>query len=200
MRDPASFRAALLDVPPNARDAWLDRLLGLGELPDDDPRLLPPGCVPYLPCAVDVLLRVVEEAPVRASDVVVDVGAGAGRAGALIHLLTGASVIGLEIQPSLVARARALAERLHLSRVSFVEGDAATLASDVAAGTVFFLYCPFGGERLARLVDGLEPIARTRPICLCCVDAPLPLRPWLVADPPRSGDLTVHRSLPRLDV
>src|SRR5215469_14927659 len=88
--DPSMFRAALLSIPPTERDAWLDLVFGLGELPDDGPEL-PRDCVPYLPCPVDALLRMVEQASVRPSDVFVDVGSGVGRAAALVHLLTGAA-------------------------------------------------------------------------------------------------------------
>jgi hypothetical protein len=69
------FRAALLSVPPNARDAWLDLVLGLTELPVDGPEL-PRGCVPYVPCSVDVLLRMIGQAGLDASDVFVDRGVG----------------------------------------------------------------------------------------------------------------------------
>src|SRR5215468_8063758 len=61
-QDPSTFRAALLSVPPTERDAWLDLVFGLGELPDDGPEL-PRDCDPYLPCSVDALLRMVEQAP-----------------------------------------------------------------------------------------------------------------------------------------
>lgn len=193
LHDPASFRAALLSVPPGERDDWVDRVLGLGELPDDDPEL-PAGCVPYLPCSVDALLRVIEQARVRASDVFVDVGSGLGRAAALVHLLTGASVIGLEIQPRLVLAARDLAARLLLSRASYVEGDAAELAGFITIGSIFFLYCPFSGDRLAKVVADLESIARTRTIRVCCVDLPMPACPWLVPEPPIAPDLAVYRS------
>ena len=80
--DRAAFRAALLRVPPATRDGWLDVVLGLGDLPNDG-RELPRGCVPYVPSAVDALLRIVEQAPVRASDIFVDIGSGLGRAAAL---------------------------------------------------------------------------------------------------------------------
>jgi hypothetical protein len=193
LRDPARFRAALTRVAPEERDAWLDRVLGLQEIPDDGPDL-PRGCVPYIPCPVDALLRFVDEAEVRPSDVVVDVGSGVGRAAVAVHLLTGAAAVGLEVQRALVSAARELAARLGLSRVTTMEGDASALAGAAAEGTVFFLYCPFGGERLARLLDALEPIARARPLRIGCVDVPLPERPWLVADPPRRGDLVIHRT------
>jgi SAM-dependent methyltransferase len=194
LHDRGMFRAALLTVPPEIRDGWLDIVFGLGDLPNDGPEL-PRGCVPYVPSSVDALLRVVEQAPVRASDVFVDVGSGLGRAAALVHLLTGAAVIGLEIQPHLVIGARDLAARLLLSRISSVEGDAAKLAGYIPIGSVFFLYCPFGGERLARVLGGLKHIARTRELRICCIDLPLPPCSWLTLDPPLASDLAIYRSI-----
>jgi SAM-dependent methyltransferase len=193
--DPARFRAALRDVPAGARDTWLDLALGLGPPPDDGPEL-PRGGVPYLPCSVDALLGIVDEIPVRTTDVFVDVGSGVGRATALVHLLTGAAVIGIEIQPRLVQSARELVSRLADARIANIEGDAAILTGYIMIGSVFFLYCPFSGERLRRVLDDLEAIAQTRPICVCCVDLPLPPCPWLVLEKrvlePR--DVTIYRS------
>ena len=191
--EPGAFRDALLRVAPMARDAWVDALLGLGELPDDGPDL-PRSCVPYLPCPVDALLRMVDQAPVHSSDVFVDVGSGQGRAAAVVHLLTGASAIGLEIQHHLVAAARALATRLRVSRMSTLHGDATTLAGLVTTGSVFFLYCPFSGDRLTSFLAALEPVARTRRLRICCVDLPLPPRPWLTLDPVRAGDPMIYRT------
>lgn len=193
LRDPSVFRSALLCVPPGERDRWVDRVFGLGELPDDGPEL-PEGCVPYLPCSVDALLRVVEHAPVRASDVFVDIGSGLGRAAALVHLLTGAGSIGLEIQPRLVVASRDLAARLLASRLSCVEGDAVKLTGYITIGSVFFLYCPFSGERLAKVLADLESIARTRTIRICCVDLPLPPCAWLTLEVSLGGDLAIYRS------
>jgi hypothetical protein len=190
---PAVFRTALTSVPPTERDAWLDLVFGLDAFPDDGPEL-PRGCVPYLPCSVNALLRMVEHAGVQASDVFVDVGSGVGRAAALVHLLTGASAIGLEIQPALVLASRDLTTRLNVLRFSPVEGDAALLTGFITIGSIFFLYCPFSGDRLEKVLDDLEPIARTRQIRVCCVDLPLPPRPWLTLASPPSGDLAVYRS------
>src|SRR5262249_41954453 len=140
------------------------------------------------------VLRVVEHAPVNAADVFVDVGSGLGRAAALVHLLTGARAIGLEIQPSFVAAARALAARLRLPDLSFVEGDAPELGPALAGGSVFFLYCPFSGARLERLLACMEPLARTRTISICCVDLPLPPRDWLTLASAPSPAVTIYRS------
>jgi SAM-dependent methyltransferase len=192
--DPAQLRAMLGGVPPAARDAWVDRALGLEAIPEDGPEL-PRGCVPYLPCPVDALLRLVEHAAVGPEDVFVDVGSGVGRAAALVHLLTGASAIGVEVQPALVSASRDLAARLRLPSVSFVQGDAAEIIPTRAVGSVFLLYCPFSGERLAKLLADLEPVARTRAIRLCCVDLPLPPCGWLEKVPSVGNDLVIYRSV-----
>ncbi len=157
---------------------------------DDD---LPPGCVPYLPCEVDTVLAAVWQANVTPADVFVDVGSGVGRAALLVHLATGASCVGLEIQPGLVSAAQARAESLRLSRVQFLAGDAVELAPSTP-GTVFFLYCPFSGQRLARLLDGLAAVAQTRSIRVCCVDmAPLDA-PWLMRLPALTPRVDVYQS------
>jgi SAM-dependent methyltransferase len=191
LHEPSTFRAALLDVPLTERDIWLDLVLGLDELHEDGPAL-PPDGVPYLPSSVDVLLRMVDASDLRSSDVFVDVGSGPARAVAFVHLLTGAAAIGLEIQPALVRAGRDLTSRLRLAGVSVIEGDAATLAGRMTTGSVFFLYCPFSGARLARVLDDLEPIARTRPLRLCCLNLPLPPRAWLIREPNGSEDLVVY--------
>ena len=192
-RDPSAFRAALARIAPDARDACVDRALGSGPIPDDGPEL-PRGCVPYLPCPVDALLRLAEHARVQTSDVFVDVGSGTGRAAALVHLMTGARVIGLEIQPALVAAARDMTGRLRLPDVAFVEGDAPQLTTALSVGSVFLLYCPFSGDRLAALLATLATVARTRTIRVCCVDLPLPPCAWLTPTPHPSPDLAIYRS------
>ncbi len=191
---PDVFRAALTNVPVQDRDAWLDLVFELDGLPDDGPAL-PRGCVPYLPCSAEALLQVVEHAGVAASDVFVDVGGGVGRAAALVHLLTGAGAIGLEIQPGLVRAARDLSARLNLPRVAVIEGDAASLAAYMMIGSVFFLNCPFSGARLDAFLANIEPIARTREIRVCCVYLSLPPRPWLRPAATPSGELAIYRSV-----
>ena len=190
---PAVFRKALTDVPAAERDAWFDWVLGVEGLPDDGLDL-PRGCVPYIPCSVDTLLKMVDHADVQPSDVFVDIGSGIGRAVALTHLLTGASAIGLEIQSALVRSSRDLTKAWLASRISVVHGDAAELTGFIGIGSVFFLYCPFSGERLERVLRELEAIARTRQIRVCCVDMPMLSCPWLAPVSPPSGGLAVYRS------
>ncbi len=192
---PARFGAALAAIPPEDRDAWFDLVWDVDELPRDDPDL-PRGCVPYLPCPIATVLEAVTSAAVTCDDVFVDVGAGLGRALVLTHLLTGAGCIGLEIQSRLVQAARGRAAWLNLDRVRFIDGDAADLVRYMAVGTVFFLYCPFGGRRLERVLDDLEAIARTRQIRVCCVGIPPLNRPSFVTRTSTSADLAVYWSTP----
>lgn len=188
--DPAEVRRALGAVPVDQRDPWVDRVFDVDPLAEDGPDL-PPGCVPYLPCDVDTLLRVVDAAGVTADDVFVDVGAGVGRAAALVHLVTGAEVVAVEVQAGLAAEARALAARVAPGGLSVLHGDAPRLVGGLDRGTVFFLYCPFSGDRLAALLDALP----RRSARVCTVDLPLPERPWLE---PVMGDarLTLCRIRP----
>lgn len=193
--EPADFRRQLLAVPAEQRDAWLDLVLGIEGVAEDGAEL-PRGCVPYLPCSVDVVLRMSEAAGVVQSDVFVDVGSGLGRALLLTQLLTGATVLGIEVQSHLARAARSLAAALNLSRCSVSAGDAREQSVQLEGGSVFFLYCPFSGERLAVLLDALESIASRREIRICCVDLPLPPRAWLTRLELPWGDLAVYRSHP----
>lgn len=182
LQNPRGFRQQLMGVDPRDRERWVDAILGIGDLPDDADDL-PHGCVPYLPSSVDVLLRVVDAAQVTAGDVFVDVGSGLGRAITLVHLLTGAGAVGLEIQAGLAHQAQAMSERLHLDRVRTIHGNAERLVSHMSHGTVFFFYCPFSGDRLARVLEALRSLAIVRPLRLCFVDMPAPELPWLTAGP-----------------
>jgi len=190
---PPMVRAALHEVPRADRDAWVELLWDVGEVPDDD-RSLPRGCVPYLPCPVASVLSAVEAAKVTSADVFVDIGSGLGKTAFLVHALTGARTIGLEVQPVLAQAAAMRAAELELARLQFIETDALEWMSGAALGSVFFLYCPFSGQRLQRVLDALEGVARNRPIRVCSVDLPAFERPWLERVPATSADLHVYRS------
>jgi SAM-dependent methyltransferase len=189
----AALRDAVLAVPFCDRDAWVDELLGMDPPPPDVPDL-PRGAVPYLPCGVDEVLAAVHELPVRPGDELVDLGSGLGRMAMLAHLLSGARTHGIEIQAPLVDRARARCAALGLTAVSFAHGDAAGTALD---GSVFFLYAPFNGDLLARVVRGLERVARRRPIALAAVGLELGDVAWLSARSASSAALTLYDSCVR---
>jgi SAM-dependent methyltransferase len=190
----AELRAALEQLPETARDAWWNEQLGLEAPPEDGPSL-PRGCVPYFPCSVGTVLRVIESIGIGPDDVFVDVGSGLGRVTLLVALATGARAIGIEIQPELISAARELSSRFPEARVSYSEGDAAVAESVLSTGTVFFLYCPFSGERLEAFIDRLAAVARRRTIFVCTIGVATPERDWLVTLPNPSAELVIQKSV-----
>lgn len=186
------LRSSLARLPSHARDAWVDAVLGVGDLAADEPTL-PRGCTPYYPCSVDAILRAIELTELDSEDVFVDIGSGVGRAITLAHLLTGATSIGIEIQHGLVESARAIARKLELTRVTTVEGDAADSSSLAPNGTVYFLYAPFSGPRLERVFDQLDELAKTRSIAVCGVQLPTMRRPRLELASSESDELVLYR-------
>ncbi len=163
-----ALRERILAVPRGDREGWVDAVLGIEATPADID--LPRGSVPYLPCGVDEILAALEAVPVRSTDTFVDLGSGLGRVAILAHLLTGAHAHGIESQPHLVRCARERCEGLGLSRVSFTQGDAAETELD---GTVFFLYAPFNGTMLQRVLQRLHDVAERHAIEVCAVDLEL---------------------------
>jgi hypothetical protein len=180
---------ALDAIPAADREAWIDAVLGISPpLPDRD---LPRGAVPYLPAPIAEIIAMVREAPVRATDELVDLGSGLGRVLVLAHLISGAPARGIELQAHLVDRARATCAELHLPAVTFECANAADQALD---GSVFFLYAPFNGDLLARVMRRLEAVARRRSITIATVDLELHDVPWLVSRPTSRASLTLYAS------
>jgi hypothetical protein len=167
--------ARLLDVPFRDRDVWVDEVLGIDAPPPDEPGL-PRGSVPYLPCGVDEIATMVREVPLSEDDELVDLGSGLGRVVLLGHLLSGARARGVEIQEHLVRGARACTAELALSAVSFEHANASEIDLD---GSVFFLYSPFNGPMLTRVLRRLREVARRRAIIVCAVGLELAGEPWL---------------------
>ncbi len=187
------FVEALRQVPADVRDAWVDDVFGLEGIAGD--RSLPRGCVGYLPCATSTVLRMIAELSVTEDDVFVDIGSGAGRVAALVHLVAGAGCVGLEIQPHLARVAERLRLRLGLTRVSTVVGDAVVTLRSLEVGTVFFLYCPFGAERIEETLLVLRGIACVRPIRICAVNVPVPPQPWLTSIETSGVDVELYASV-----
>ncbi len=182
----AALFDAIAAVPADAREGWVDELLGIEELPLDEP--LPRGAVPYLPCGVDDIVAAVRALPLGEDDVLVDLGSGLGRVAILANLMTGARAHGIEIQRHLVDSARCRAARLGLDRVTFEQADAREAALD---GSVFFLYAPFNGDMLAAVLGRLEALARRRNFAVVTVGMELRV-PWLVPRPSSGVALTIH--------
>jgi SAM-dependent methyltransferase len=165
----------LATVPPSERDRVLEERLGIVA---DSGSAAPPGdeLIGYHPSGVAPIVRALAEVPVTEHDVFVDLGAGLGKVVLLAALLTGATARGIEIQPALVGRAREAAARLKLD-VRFEVGDARD--ADLDDGTVFFLYLPFTGGVLSRMLDRLRTVAERRRIVVCALGIDLDRTDWL---------------------
>lgn len=190
LRGPA-LRSLIATIPFGDRDLWVDTVLGIEAAPDD--RDLPRGAVPYLPCSVDEIVTALDAVPVGEDDDFVDLGAGLGRVSILAHLLTGARARGIELQPHLVDLANARAASLDLP-VTITAGDVAEAA---LVGSVFFLYAPFNGTLLARVLTRIRQAARERPLAVCAVALELEA-PWLAPRSRPSATVTVYDALPSL--
>ena len=188
LRGPALLERVLA-VPLRDRDAWLDEILRIEGIPSDID--LPRGAAPYLPSGVDDIVAMVRDVPVRPDDRLVDLGSGLGRVVILAHLLSGVPACGVELQAHLVHSARERCAELALPGVSFVHANAAEV---VPAGSIFFLYAPFSGEMLARVLSRLEGIARDRPIVVCAVALELHGASWLTPRKTSSRSLMLYES------
>jgi hypothetical protein len=138
--------------------------------------------VPYQPTPARHIFALIAATEISASDVLVDLGSGLGHVPLLVSACSGASSIGVELEPNFVAVARCCARSLNLSRVSFREEDARD--TDLLSGTVFYLYTPFTGSILRAVVNSLREQAAVRPIKVCtfgpCTLA-IAEEPWLEA-------------------
>ena len=95
--------------------------------------------VRYDPSPPRVVRAMLNLAAVTATDVVSDLGSGDGRVPIAAAADHGARGVGIEIDPSLVARARANAERAGVAdRVTFREGD--LFKADIGDATVVTLF------------------------------------------------------------
>ena len=149
----------------DALDALVDGVLNLDEIPA--PTRAPEREMIHLePTPVRVVLEMVDRVTWRPEDVFCDIGSGLGQVPILVHLLTGVRAVGIEIEPAYCRVARKEAERLGLSGVSFLEGDART--ADYRPGTVFYLFTPFVGEMLQDVLDRLEEQVKGRAVTVCC--------------------------------
>ena len=119
----------------------------------------------YQPTPVRHILRLIAVSGLSEGDVLVDLGSGLGHVPLLASILTAARCVGIESEAAYVACARECAERLGLSRVSFMHQD--VREADVSAATVFYLYTPFTGGLLRNVLGRLEQESAQRAIRVC---------------------------------
>ncbi len=146
----------------------LDELIsGVLQLEEPDSERTPREAemVFYQPTPARHIFALMELTALTPTDVVVDLGSGLGHVPLLVSICTGARSVGIELEASYVERALQCAEDLNLNRVNFLQQDARE--ADLSSGTVFYLYTPFAGSILRRVLDRLRREAATRRIRIC---------------------------------
>lgn len=119
--------------------------------PDPPPR--PRPAVAFAPTPHDVVAKMLELAAVTRGDVVADLGCGDGRIPVAAARRYGCKAVGCDLDPLLVRKARAAAERAGVGHLVRVE-EADLLTADLAGVTVVTLYV--GVTLNAKLVPRLN--------------------------------------------
>ena len=149
---------------PDQLDVLLDGVLGL-TTPAASRQPMPPEMNPYEPTPARAVLDLVDQAAWDAQDVFYDLGSGLGRVVILVHLLTGLTAKGVEIDPTLCEYTRQAAQRLQLGGIEFIQRDVREV--DYSQGTIFFLFTPFKASLWRAVLDMLRQEGRHRRISLC---------------------------------
>ncbi|MGB9005670.1 MAG: methyltransferase domain-containing protein [Candidatus Aminicenantales bacterium] len=118
---------------------------------------------PYGPTSYDVLEEMRDYLKLTIRDVFVDFGAGKGR---VVCFLAGErvkKVVGVELEPVMLAAARKNIDRLKIknSAVELMEIDAAVY--DLSEGTVFFFYYPFEHKTFNQIIRNIKKSLANRP-------------------------------------
>ncbi len=127
-----------------------------------------PGlCKPYAPIAYRSFSAVMREVAIRpGEDVFLDYGAGRGRAMLLAAQLPFRRVLGVEIDPKLVERAREniqrAGSRLRCRDLQVILGDAAEFGCPPDA-TVLHFFDPFAGPILEQVIGKIRESLRRAP-------------------------------------
>ena len=124
-----------------------------------------PEMVAYQPTPARAVLGLIARANLRGDDTFYDLGSGLGRVVLLVALLSDARAIGIEREPAYVSCAARCARRLRMRNAEFVQADARDAA--LSDGSVFFMYSPFRGALLRKVLMRLRAEARKRPIRVC---------------------------------
>jgi hypothetical protein len=133
-------------------DALTNGFLLMGAAPEET-KTREPEMWFYQPTPTRVVLELAEKANFRPHDVFYDIGSGLGQVAILVHLLSQVRAKGVEFEPAYCDYARRCARALNLSQVEFINADAREV--DYSNGTVFFLYTPFEGKMLERVLEKL---------------------------------------------
>ncbi len=115
---------------------------------------------PYIPLPARNIIDLIDSVGISANDTFLDLGSGLGRVLLTVHLLTNASCIGLELNPTLVDLASESTKRLGIQNVTTLMQDISD--ADYRDATVVFAYAPCFGRAWRQCTDSLTRAARHR--------------------------------------
>ena len=158
------------DVPRLERDHFVEEALGIAYPPLEEPALVTSEHMTYAPSGYDEIVHALELTRLGPGDRFLDLGSGLGKVVMLAALLTGAASSGVESDPQLCELGRGAAAALGVPGVQLLRGDAREASG--ADADVVFMYLPFAGEVLARVMErlleeGRRPRACARQRFLC---------------------------------
>jgi phospholipid N-methyltransferase len=142
-------------------DIFLNGFLNIQELPMET-REREPEIVYYQKTPARIILKMIEKVDFKSDDVFFDLGSGLGQACILVNLFSSIVCKGVEFEPAFCSYAKSCAHELNLRDVNFINTDARY--ADYSSGTVFFMYTPFEGEILKKVLQNLKREATKRKI------------------------------------
>ncbi len=155
----AELRAILVGLPLADRDHVVEEILGVAYPPLEE-AAREAELVPYQPSSLDEILYACDESELSRDDRFLDIGSGTGKVTLLAHLLTGATAIGIERDPTLHAVADEAARALQLPTTQLC----ADARDQLVPCEVVFMFLPFTGLVLEAVLQRLNEL---RPRCLC---------------------------------
>jgi hypothetical protein len=159
LRGPA-LRRHFEAVPAPQRDHFVEEVLGVAYPPLEERPLLTSEHMPYAPSGYEEITHAFDLSELGPSAQLLDLGSGMGKVVMLATLLTGAKSVGVEVDDVLCARAQQASEALGVGAVLLAR-DAREV--DTLQADVVFLYLPFAGAVLTRVLRRLSDDARRRP-------------------------------------
>jgi len=196
---PAEFEPILRDlaIPPRglAYDYLDDLLAGVFQFdpPAEEPRALSSDSVFYQPTPARHIFHMITAAALRSTDTLIDLGSGLGHVPLLVSICTGATSIGIELDPTWIASAAKCTAALNLHNVTLLTQDARH--ADLSSGSVFYLYTPFTGSTLSAVLESIRNQSSLRSIRVCTFGpCTLTLREqvWLrPLTPPATDQITI---------
>lgn len=177
----------------DALDVLVQGVMDVGPLSAEQ-REREPEMVSYQPTPARAVLELARV--VGPNDVLCDLGAGLGRVVILSALLTEARAIGVEVEPSYCEYARHCVRELNVPNVELICADAREAV--LTEANVFFMFTPFRGAILRRVLERLAAEARSRALTVCTfgkIADEVAREPWLRMESNNPDGLAVFRSV-----